>query len=56
MVKNIQNVFKGMVLRSLFLGTDEEIEWAFRKAPLIFKPSLIIDLNKILGNKYYKVL
>ena len=43
---------KGMVLRSLFLGTDDEIEWAFRKGPLIFKPSLIIELNKILGNKY----
>ena len=41
-----------MVLRSLFLGTDDEIEWAFRKGPLIFKSSLIIELNKILGNKY----
>ena len=43
---------RGMVLRSLFLGTHEEVEWAFRKGPLTFKPSLIIDLNNILGNKY----
>ncbi|MDC3024191.1 alpha/beta hydrolase [Alphaproteobacteria bacterium] len=41
----------GMVLRSLFLGTNEEVNWAFRKGPLIFKPLLINELNKILGNK-----
>ena len=43
---------KGMVLRSLFLGTDEEVEWAFRIGPLTFKPNLIFELNNILGNKY----
>ena len=43
---------KGMVLRSLFLGMDEEVDWAFRKGPLIFKPNLIIELNNILGKKY----
>ena len=42
----------GMVLEVLFLGTDEEVEWAFRKGPLIFKPTLIKELNLILGNKY----
>ena len=41
-----------MVLRSLFLGMDEEVDWAFRKGPLIFKPNLIVELNNILGNKY----
>ena len=44
------DVVKGMVLRSLFLGTTEEIEWAFRKGPLIFKPKLIYELNLILKN------
>ena len=43
---------KGMVLRSLFLGMDEEVDWAFRTGPLTFKPNLILELNNILGNKY----
>ena len=41
-----------MVLRSLFLGTDDEVEWAFRVGPLTFKPKLITELNNILKNKY----
>ena len=31
---------------------DEEVDWAFRKGPLIFKPNLIRELNNILGKKY----
>ena len=46
------NYVKGMVLRSLFLGTDDEVEWAFRVGPLTFKPNLIAELNNILKNKY----
>ena len=42
---------KGMVLRSLFLGTTKELKWAFYEAPSIFKPSLIKDLNIILKNR-----
>ncbi len=43
---------KAMVLRSLFLGSDEEVDWAFRQGPLIFKTDLIKDLNIILKNNY----
>ena len=42
---------KGMVLRSLFLGTAKELKWAFYDAPSIFKPSLIKDLNITLKNR-----
>ncbi len=45
------NLIKGMVLRSLFLGTDEEVEWAFCRGPIIFKPQLIKELNLILNNE-----
>ena len=31
------NYVKIVVLRSLFLGTDDEVEWAFRVGPLTFK-------------------
>ena len=41
---------KGMILRSLFLGT-KEVDWAFYKAPLAFRPKLIFEINKILDNK-----
>ena len=40
-----------MVLRSLFLGTDDEVDWAFYRGPIIFKPQLIKDLNLILNNE-----
>ena len=42
---------KGMVLRSLFLGTDEEVRWAFHEGPKIFKPQILKELNLILNNK-----
>ncbi len=45
------DVIKGMVLRALFLGTDEEVKWAFFEGPRIFKPQLIKELNLILNNK-----
>ncbi|MBF97119.1 MAG: prolyl aminopeptidase [Pelagibacterales bacterium] len=41
----------GMVLRSLFLGTKTEVDWAFRNGPITFKPNLIKELNLILKNK-----
>ncbi|MEC8100376.1 MAG: alpha/beta fold hydrolase [Pseudomonadota bacterium] len=44
---------KGMVLRALFLGTKKEIDWAFKKAPMIFKPTLIAELNRFLNNKIF---
>ncbi|MAJ24225.1 MAG: prolyl aminopeptidase [Rickettsiales bacterium] len=40
-----------MILRSLFLGTKNEVEWAFCKAPLIFRPHLIFTINAILKQK-----
>ena len=42
---------KAMILRSLFLGTKEEIDWAFFEAPLRFRPQLIYEVNNILNNK-----
>lgn len=30
----------GLVLRAIFLGTDAEIDWAFRTAPQTFRPEL----------------
>lgn len=33
----------GLVLRAVFLGTREEVEWAFIKAPRIFRPELYAD-------------
>ena len=48
------SIVKGMVLRSLFLGTNNEVEWAFCKGPTIFKPRLIKKLNLILKNKSYE--
>tara|TARA_B100000963_G_C22607697_1_gene663408 strand:- start:453 stop:1412 length:960 start_codon:yes stop_codon:yes gene_type:complete len=45
---------RGIILRALFLGTEQEVEWAFHKAPLAFKPSMIDDINKILGNRPYQ--
>jgi len=30
----------GLVLRALFLGTDEEVRWAFVEGPKIFRPEL----------------
>lgn len=30
----------GMVLRAVFLGTDEELDWAFRRAPAELRPDL----------------
>ena len=40
---------KGMILRSLFLGTKEEIDWAFLKAPLKFRPELISNMISVLN-------
>ncbi len=41
----------GMLLRSVFLGTKKEVDWAFRKAPLIFRPNLIFKVNNILKQR-----
>jgi proline iminopeptidase len=30
----------GLVLRAVFLGTDEEVDWAFRRAPAELRPDL----------------
>ncbi len=42
---------EGLILRALFLGTKKEVDWAFYKAPSIFRPQLIFELNKILKQK-----
>ena len=41
----------GIVLRSLFLATKKELDWAFFYAPLKFRPKLISDINKVLKLK-----
>lgn len=33
----------GLVLRAVFFGTDQEIEWAFLRGPQIFRPELYAD-------------
>ena len=48
------NRVKGIVLRSLFLATKKEIEWAFLEAPLYFRPQLIYDMNMALNLEPYK--
>ncbi len=35
----------GLVLRAIFLGTDREVEWAFVRAPQIFRPELFEDFR-----------
>jgi proline iminopeptidase len=39
----------GLVLRSVFLGTRAELEWAFLEAPRRFRPGLLADLLSLLG-------
>jgi proline iminopeptidase len=39
----------GLVLRSVFLGTRAELEWAFIEAPRRFRPGLLADLLSLLG-------
>jgi proline iminopeptidase len=39
----------GLVLRSVFLGTRAELEWAFLEAPRRFRPGLFADLLSLLG-------
>ena len=41
----------GLVLRSLFLATKKELDWAFFVAALKFRPKLIFDINKALKLK-----
>ncbi len=41
----------GLVLRSLFLATKKELDWAFFDAALKFRPKLIFDINKALKLK-----
>ena len=43
-------VINKIIVRSLFLGTKEEVSWAFYEAPKIFKPALLNDLNSIINN------
>ncbi len=51
---------KGIVLRSLFLGTTNEVEWAFYKAAKIFKPRIYKELIKLIpegnSNKFLDYL
>ena len=42
---------ESIILRALFLGTKEEIDWAFFDSPLKFRPELIYRLNDFLNNK-----
>ena len=35
----------GLVLRAIFLGTRREVEWAFVRAPQIFRPELFEDFR-----------
>ncbi len=35
----------GLVLRAIFLGTRREVEWAFVRAPQIFRPELFADFR-----------
>lgn len=35
----------GLVLRAIFLGTTEEVEWAFLGGPKIFRPELYADFR-----------
>ncbi len=35
----------GLVLRAIFLGTAEEVEWAFLEGPKIFRPELYADFR-----------
>ena len=44
------DVINRIIVRSLFLGTREEVRWAFYEAPRIFKPALLSDLNSIINN------
>ena len=45
------NCVNGIIVRALFLGTKDEVEWAFFKAPKIFKPLLLKQLNEIINNE-----
>jgi proline iminopeptidase len=38
----------GLVLRAVFLGTGQEIEWAFRDGPRIFRPELFASFRDLL--------
>lgn len=44
----------GIVLRSVFLGTKEEISWAFVKGPQIFAPDLYKSFVSYLDNEEKK--
>ena len=43
-------IVSGIVVRALFLGTEKEIDWAFRKAAQIFKPELYYKLLSLMPN------
>lgn len=38
----------GLVLRAVFLGTPEEIRWAFVEGPRLFRPELYADFTALL--------
>ena len=42
---------EAMILRSLFLGTKKEVDWAFFEAPLRFRSQLFYEVNNILNQK-----
>ena len=39
---------RGIVLRAVFLGTREEVEWAFVHGPKLFRPDLYADFVRLL--------
>ena len=41
----------GLVLRAVFLGTEEEVNWAFYKAAYNFKPKMLYELNSFISIK-----
>ncbi len=43
-------VIEGIVIRSLFLGTRREVDWAFFQAAKIFKPNLLMQINRAIKN------
>jgi proline iminopeptidase len=39
---------RGLVLRAIFLGTEQELDWAFAEAPKRFRPELFAELSEFL--------
>ena len=56
MHKHTLRILGGIVLRSVFLGTKEEIDWAFVEGPQYFAPDLYKSFIDYLDNKEKKML